>query len=92
MTGDGTFSVDFATGRKVDLDELRSLGQPVMPDGEHAWSITVVYAIDDPERALDSMELDERNFLGVGGLRCLLCNVRYDTRIRHHKCPQKISA
>lgn len=87
---DGTFAINFGSGRRIDLDELRSRGEAIMPDGEHGWSISVAYGIDDPEKALDDMSLDESNFIGISSIHCLFCNVRYSTDNRHHKCSQRL--
>lgn len=82
-----SFSVNFANGRRMDVDEVRRCGRAFMPDGQHAWVISVVYGIDNPEQALDTMELTDRNFVGVTAIRCLLCNEEYRTVNRFHKCP-----
>lgn len=83
------FKVDFASGCTVDLDEIRRRSSPFMPDGGHAWAINTVFALDDPEQAMDEMVLDEKNFVGVTEIYCLLCQVRYVTTNKFHKCPQK---
>jgi len=57
-----------------------------MPAGVHAWVISAVYAIADPEQAMDDMTLDVENFVGVSPLHCLLCGVNYRTKIRYAKC------
>lgn len=87
-----SFSVDFATGPKYDVDEIRRRKEAFMPDGEHCWVITAVYGIDDPDEAMDSMSLGPENFVGVTPLRCLLCNVQYQPTIRHYKCSQSHDA
>lgn len=61
-----------------------------MPDNGHAWVIQVVYALDDPEQALDNMSLDAENFVGVTAIACLLCNEPYRTANRFHKCSQTL--
>lgn len=89
ITDEGSsFSVNFATGVEYDLEAIRRRKQAFMPDGEHAWVIGTVFSLDDPEQAMDSMELGANNFVGVTGIHCLLCSVRYSSRIRHHKCSQ----
>jgi hypothetical protein len=85
---DGAFHVDFATGRRYNLDEIRRRNAALMPDGEHAWVIGTVYGLDDPDQAMDKMELGQDNFVGVTSIHCLLCAVDYKPLIRHYKCPQ----
>lgn len=85
------FQVNFGSGASIDLDEVRRRSTAVMPDGEHAWVIHAVYAVEDPELAMDNMELGAEQFVGVTDIHCLLCHVHYDTKIRHFKCPQKVS-
>lgn len=92
-TNDGSrFQVNFASGTTLNLDEIRRRGLPVMPDGGHAWTISVIYAIEDPEAALDDMNLTADNFIGVAQMRCLLCHEKYQTANRFHKCPQTLPA
>lgn len=55
-------------------------------DGNHLWSVHVVYFVDDPEMALNNMTLDESNFIGVTDLHCLFCHSIYDTAIRSDQC------
>lgn len=90
MTDDepGVFHIDFASGQTIDLEALRRRRSAFMPDNGHAWVIQTVYAIDDPERALDTMELGADNFVGVTAIACLLCAERYRSANRYHKCPQ----
>lgn len=86
---EGQFSVAFgANSLRLNMEDLRRRNEAFMPDGEHAWVIDAVYALDDPETALDRMELGEENFVGVTDIHCLLCHAPYDKAIRHHKCPQ----
>lgn len=82
------FHIDFGTGQTVDLDELRRRRMAFMPDNTHAWVISVVYGLDDPEQALDTMELGHEQFVGVTPIVCLLCNEKYRSANRFHKCPQ----
>lgn len=92
MTADeeqaGFFHIDFGTGQSIDLEALRRRRSAFMPDNGHAWVIQTVYAIDDPERALGTMELGADNFVGVTAISCLLCAERYRSANRFHKCPQ----
>jgi hypothetical protein len=87
---EGSDHVDLTRGRTYNLDEIRRSRQPVMPDGEHAWVIDAVYALPDPEVALDSMDLGLDNFIGITQIHCLMCHVPYSTAIRHHKCDQTL--
>lgn len=85
------FTVNFpGGGERLDLDEVRARKQALMPGGKHAWVISSIYGLDDPEQEMDSMELGPENFVGVTPISCLLCNVEYQTEIRHEKCPQRI--
>lgn len=89
MSTPETFEINFANGVRYDLDEIRQRRQSFMPDGEHAWVIHVVYGVDDPDGALDNMELGAEEFVGVTDITCLLCFVPYQPEIRHHKCTQQ---
>jgi hypothetical protein len=89
-TSESGFHVDLGGGRQYNLDEIRALGKPVMPDGGHAWAISVVHSLDDPDQALDNMMLDEKTFVGVSDIHCLLCHVTYEPKIRHYKCSQQL--
>lgn len=85
------FAVSFATGTRYNIDQIRRRQQAFMPDGEHAWVVHTVYAIEDPEQEMNSMELGADNFIGVSAnIYCLLCNRSYHARIRHYKCPQAV--
>lgn len=86
----GLFEVSFATGHRVNMDEIRRRRSAFMPDNGHAWVISTVHALDDPEQALDEMTLDAATFVGVTAIYCLVCNERYDTAKRFHKCPQRL--
>lgn len=88
---DVAFEIDFATGTKINLDELRRRRSAFMPDNGHAWTIQVVHALDDPEQALDSMMLDADSFIGVTAIACLLCGEEYRTVNRFHKCSQTLT-
>ncbi len=88
-TDDGMFSINFGSGQTYDLDYVRSLRKAFMPDGEHAWVISVVHGIDDPDKAMDDMSLDADSFVGVTAIKCLLCGTEYAPEIRHFKCSQK---
>lgn len=90
MGSDSEFTVNFASGRSVDLDETRRRSSPFMPDNGHAWVINTVFALDDPEQALDEMELTDKNFVGVTTIHCMLCHTEYVSSNRFHKCPQKM--
>ena len=94
MSGDtgAAFSVNFASGQTVNLDQLRRLGENFMPFGRHGWVISTVFVIEDPEKAMDDMELGPENFVGVTAIRCLLCNEEYRTAIRYEKCTRRPSA
>lgn len=89
MTDDGTFAVNFGTGRRFEVEDIRQQKRAFMPDGEHAWVINTVYALDNPELSMNEMELGSENFVGVTTIHCLLCGVEYTSEIRHYKCPQK---
>lgn len=88
---DGMFKVEFGSGATVNLDELRKRRSAFMPDGGHAWVISTVHALDDPERALDRMELGPATLVGITAIQCLLCHEEYRTLNRFHKCPQTIN-
>jgi hypothetical protein len=85
-----SFSVDFASGHRYDMNAVRRNKAAFMPDGEHSWVIGAVYGIDDPDQAMDSMSLGPENFVGVTPIHCLLCTVNYTPTIRHYKCSQKL--
>jgi hypothetical protein len=90
---DPYFTVSFATGARYDIDAIRKRQQAFMLDGEHAWVVHAVFAVEDPELALDDMELGADNFVGVSAdIYCLLCLTKYRTKIRHYKCPQQAPA
>lgn len=90
---DSAFHIDFSTGKRFNLDAIRQQQSAFMPDNSHAWVIHTVYAVDDPDEAMDTMELDERNFVGVSPIYCLLCTTKYEEGVnRHHKCPQVANA
>jgi len=91
-TDDASFHVDFATGHRYNLGEIRDRREAFMPDGGHSWVISALYGVDDPEVAMDALELGPDNFVGVTDIHCLLCAVEYATSIRHHKCPQQLRA
>jgi hypothetical protein len=84
------FEVNFSSGHRYDLDEIRRRKEAFMPDGEHAWVISTIFAVEDPEQAMDDMELGAENFIGVGDIHCLLCAARYTSDSRRHKCPQTL--
>lgn len=84
------FAVSFASGTRIDIDDIRQRQQAFMPDGEHGWVISAIFGIDDPESSLDSMTLDDESFVGVTNIRCLLCGVPYRSEIQHYKCPQVV--
>lgn len=93
---DDGFRIDFAGGRKLNLDmvrqRLRQRRSAFMPDGGHAWVVSTTYAIDDPGMAMDMMELDDTNFIGVSNIYCLLCNEAYAENgvNRSYKCSQTL--
>jgi hypothetical protein len=89
VTVTGVDCVDVSSHQRIRLDDIRRQAGPLMPDGEHAWVIHVVYALDDPEQALDEMDLGIEKFIGLTAIHCLLCNEEYGTVNRHHKCPGK---
>lgn len=86
----GAFHIDFANGKKINLDEVRAQKSAFMPDNSHAWVIYTVYGLDDPEQSLDLMELGAENFVGVSPIHCLVCQVEYDSSIRFNKCSQVV--
>lgn len=88
MPDEDHFTVNFAAGRSIDLDEIRKRASPFMPDGGHAWVINTVFALDDPEQALDEMELSDKNFIGITNIHCMLCSTKYVGTNRFHKCSQ----
>jgi hypothetical protein len=83
------FAVDYSRPRAINVNSLAA-DQPVMPNGEHAWVIMVIHGIDDPEQAMDDMELTAETFVGVTQIHCLLCHVDYKIELRHAKCSQKV--
>lgn len=85
------FTVDFGSGRRINLDDVRKQREALMPDGEHAWVLSVIYGIDDPDKAMDEMELGPEEFVGVTAMYCLVCQEPYKPEIRYHKCPQKLA-
>lgn len=87
----GTFTIDFASGKRYDLYDIRKRRAAFMPDNGHAWVIGAMYGLDDPEQAMDSMELNAENFVGVTAVHCLLCSLPYTTKRRFFKCPQVVS-
>lgn len=89
MADEAGFEIKFGTGRTMDLEAIRNQRSALMPDGEHAWVIMAAYGLDDPEAALDDMELGPEQFVGLSQIHCLLCGEEYRSVNRHHKCPQK---
>lgn len=88
---DGSFTVSFSSGARYNIDDIRSGKEALMPDGEHAWVISAIYGLDNPDAEMDSMVLDESNFLGVSPIRCLICAELYTGTNRRHKCPQVLA-
>lgn len=84
------FHIDFAHGRRVNLDAIRQRRSAFMPDNGHAWVISTTYALDDPEGSLETMQLDDTNFVGVSPIYCLLCQQEYVSANRFHKCTQTL--
>jgi hypothetical protein len=84
-----SFSINFADGHSYDIDAVRRSKGSFMPDGEHAWVISVIHGINDPDQSLESMTLDGESFVGITAIHCLLCTEPYQPSIRHYKCPQK---
>ncbi len=87
---DASTDINFSQQRQISLEEVRKAKEALMPDGEHAWVINAIYVLDDPEQAMDEMELGADNFIGVTTIHCLLCHEHYSTEKRHHKCPKTI--
>jgi hypothetical protein len=77
-------------GTRFDLDAIRRQQSALMPDGGHAWVIHVVHAVEEPEEALDMMELDEKSFVGVSDIACLMCHEVYSSVNRFYKCSQQL--
>jgi hypothetical protein len=93
ITVSGMFEVDARdTSVEVDLEALRGLPGKLMPGGRHGWVIAVFHAIDDPERALDDMELTGESFVGLTPIHCLWCHARYDITVRFATCSQRPEA
>lgn len=92
MTTEESFTIDFATGVTYDLDAIRKRQSAFMPDNGHSWVVSTVYALDDPEQAIDAMELGPDNFVGITAVHCLLCAEPYVTTNRYGKCPQQLPA
>lgn len=86
--GPGAFRIDFSGERSFDLEAIRRNRSAFMPDNGHAWVISTVFAIDDPEQALDSMALGAENFVGIAPIYCLMCSEKYRGVNRFYKCSQ----
>lgn len=74
-----SFRVDFASGETIDINELRRRGTLSANGGPHVWVIQAIYHLEDPEVAMDKMELAADNFVGVSDIHCLCCGVAHRT-------------
>jgi hypothetical protein len=50
---------------------------PQRKKGEHSWVIGMVFTIDDPEQALDSMELGADNVMALVPIYCVFCQQQH---------------
>lgn len=78
--------VDMSNPVEVDLAKLREAWAHV-EGAKHAWVIGALFALEDPEQALDDMELGTENLVGFNPVHCLWCHVRYRTEDRYAECP-----
>ncbi len=69
---------DFEVGEQLDLNVLRERRR--RQPGEHLWVVSLLYRIEDPETALDDMELGGHNLVGAQPIVCLWC-------VRNYKGP-----
>jgi hypothetical protein len=83
------FEVSFSGGTRYDIAEVRRRMIALMPDGKHAWVISTIFALDDPDEALDTMDLNAEKFVGVTNIHCLLCPTDYKPGRRDDKCIAK---
>lgn len=78
--------IDIGAPVEIDLTELHDAWKYVA-GARHAWVIGALYALEDPEQALDDMELGANNLVGFNPIHCLWCHVPYRSKMRHDKCP-----
>lgn len=86
VTLTGVEDIDMSAPTEIDLAKLRALWQYIK-GAQHAWVIAAMYALADPEQAMDDMTLDAENLVGFQPIHCLWCHVRYRSQIRHDTCP-----
>jgi hypothetical protein len=79
--------VRFRFGPLEEVSAVKVDRNALSEPGVHTWAVALIYRIDDPERALDDMELGAENFLGVGSsIRCLKCHRPYRTPADAGRC------
>lgn len=83
MTITEVIEVDTKEAIQIDLDELR---RRRIRDGRHLWSIGVIHHIANPEEALDDMDLNASNLIGLTDIICLWCKKTYRPEIREQAC------
>lgn len=67
--------VDASSPVHLTQDDLR-LARRVR-DGTHQWVVGLVYAVSDPEQALDDMTFGGHNLIGALPIYCLWCQAGY---------------
>lgn len=85
VTKTGGFTADMSEPQVIDLDAVRARIASRI-DGAHAWVVGVMYAVDDPEQALDDMFLGEHNLLGFRPIHCLWCGEPYSGIVAAKRC------
>lgn len=85
VTKEGGFTADMSDPQVVDLGAVRAR-MASRVEGTHAWVVGVIYAVDDPERALDDMSLGEHNLLGFQPIHCLWCGEPYSDIVADKRC------
>jgi hypothetical protein len=61
---------------------LNALVQRVHADaaaGVHVWTVMLIHRVQDPEAAMDDMEMSGDNLIGIDGINCLICEAVYKT-------------
>lgn len=84
---DTSFEFNFADGTLIDVDELARRRMKINTGSKHHWVISVMYDIDNPDEAMDSMSLGGDNFVGLTPIHCMVCLTEYEIHLRYHRCP-----
>ncbi len=94
------------SGKHIDLPEATKFVQgtgfvqeavqkyganiPVPPKGEHLWTITGLWKINEPSKVASSdqpVQLDLENLLTIDGPGCYVCEQMWTPEIEKQPCP-----